>query len=127
MSPLRHVTSSHHLKFPFQNQLQSSMGGWGVCGNWMLSPNSLKSKVPIFWGEGVGGSWKLDAESKFAKIQSSHFRGGGSWKLDAESKFAKIQSSHFRGGGEVRGNWMPSPNLLKSKVPIWGGGGVMEI
>ena len=61
----------------------------------MLSPILLKSKVPIF--RGGEGSWKFDAESKFAKIQSSHFQGG-LWKFDGESKFAKIQSSHFQGG-----------------------------
>ena len=40
---------------------------------------------------GEGGSWKSDAEFKFAKIQNSHVEGGwegGLWKFDAQSKFA---------------------------------------
>ena len=58
----------------------------------MLSPNLLKSKVPIFGGSGGGGGGgagvggnqfpTFDAEFKFAKIQSSHFLGwggGGPW------------------------------------------------
>ena len=47
---------------------------------------------------------------------------------DAESKFAKIQNSHFRGGvgGTNFQLLMLSSNLLKSKIPMsgWGGGGV---
>ena len=65
----------------------------------MLSPNLLKSKVPIFGGGGEG-SWKFDAESRFAKIHKFPLGGGG-----------------------ICGNLMLSPNLLKSKVPIFGGGG----
>ena len=41
------------------------------------------------------------SESKFAKIQISHFRGGGGNLFPtfvAESKLAKIQISHFGGG-----------------------------
>ena len=47
----------------------------------LLSPNLLNSKVPIFGG-GHGNQFPtFDAESKFAEIQSSYFRGGGdSWK-----------------------------------------------
>ena len=44
----------------------------------------------------------------------------------SESKFAKIQISHFQGGGFMETSFqllMLSPNLLKSKVSIWGGGG----
>ena len=75
------------------------------------------------------GSWKFDAEFKFAKIQNSYAEGGwvggggacgnlmlssnllkskipmlrGSWKFDAEFKFAKIQNSHVEGEGG--GSW----------------------
>ena len=68
----------------------------------MLSSNLLKSKIPMLRVGGLGeGSWKFDAEFKFAKIQNSHVEGGGgggSWKFDAEFKFAKIQNSHVEGG-----------------------------
>ena len=86
-----------------------SWGGGGV-GNQllMLSPNLLKSRIPMsrlgrgggVGGRGEGGVWwpTFDAESKFAKIPNSHVqggrggcRGGGWWPtFDAESKFAKI-------------------------------------
>ena len=61
----------------------------------MLSSNLLKSKIPILRG------------------------GGGSWKFDAEFKFAKIQNSH---GGGARGILMLSSNLLKSKISMLGWG-----
>ena len=57
--------------------------------------------------------------------------GGGSWKVDAEFKFAKIQKSHveggWMGGWGAHGKLMLSSNLLKSKIHIlgvggWGGG-----
>ena len=48
--------------------------------------------------------------------------GGGVVEFDAESKFAKIQNSYVR-WGVVLWNLMPSPNLLKSKIPMSGGGG----
>ena len=69
----------------------------------LLSPNLLKSKVPIFGGGGGGA------------------RGNQFPTFVAESKFAKIQ----RGGGDGTNFQllMLSPNLLKSKVPIFGGGG----
>ena len=78
-------------------------GGGGVGGTnfqlLILSLDFLKSKIPMSrWG---GGGWwnqlsTFDAESKFAKIQNSHVRGGGGgggwWNqlstFDAESKFA---------------------------------------
>ena len=41
-------------------------------------------------------------------------------EFDAEFKFAKIQNSHWGGGSW---NLMLSSNLLKSKLPICGGGG----
>ena len=48
---------------------------------------------------GEGGSWKSDAEFKFAKIQNSHvevgWEGGGSWKFDAESKSALKKKFFF--------------------------------
>ena len=88
---------------------------------------------------GGGGVWwnkfpTFDTESKFDKIHNSHvwLVGGGGWNqfptYNAESKFAKIQNSHvWLGGGGVCGiNFqllMPSPNLLKSKLPMFGGGG----
>ena len=103
-----------------------------------MSPNLLKSKVTIFRGGGV--SWKpisnFVAESKFAKIQSSHFQGGrgGSWGYSWKpiSNFCcwvQICSNPkftFWGGG-AHGNQFPTfvaecPNLLKSKVPIFRGG-----
>ena len=50
-------------------------------------------------------------------------------EFDAEFKFAKIRNSliifFFLGGGGLR-NLMRSSNLLKSKIPICLGGGVME-
>ena len=49
----------------------------------MLSPNLLKSKIPMLrvggWGGGgVGGNQfpTFDAEFKFAEIQNSHVEGG---------------------------------------------------
>ena len=71
----------------------------------MLSPNLLKSTVPIFREGGAHGNQfpTFDAESKFTKIQSSHLGGGPRGNqfptFVAESTFAKIQSSHFLGGG----------------------------
>ena len=48
----------------------------------------------------------------------------------AESKIAKIQSSlFFGGGGLMKTNFqllLLRPNLLKSKIPIFVGGGLME-
>ena len=109
----------------------------------MLSPNLLKSKVHIFGSGGKGGLWKpisnIDAESKFAKIQSSHFWGGGGlvetsfqllllkskvpisrvvgWWNQFPTFVVEVQSSHFRGGGEVGGTnfqlLMLSRNSLK--------------
>ena len=56
-------------------------------------------------------------------------RGGGVFffaEFDAEFKFAKIQNSHVEGEGGSR-NLMLSSNLLKSKIPmLGGGGGLME-
>ena len=59
--------------------------------------------------------------------------GGGRWvgergdwwpTFDAEFKNAKILNSHLLGGGAVGGQLlMPSPELLKTKIPIYGGGG----
>ena len=49
----------------------------------LLSQNLLKSKVPLFRGGRAHGNQfpTFVAESKFAKIQRSHFwGGGGSWK-----------------------------------------------
>ena len=86
-------------------------GGGGMETNFQLL---LKSKIPILRVGGGGGSWKFDAEFKFAKIQNSHLEGG------------------LVGGGGTHGILMLSPNLLKSKIPIlrvgwWGrGGGLME-
>ena len=59
------------------------------------------------------------------------FVEGGFAEFDVESRFAKIQNSHLRGGGGggVLWNLMLSSDLLKSKIPIcgrgekgWGGG-----
>ena len=47
--------------------------------------------------------------------------------FDAESKSAKTLNSLYKGGGGgLVTNFqllMPSPNLLKSQIPIWWGGG----
>ena len=56
------------------------------------------------------------------------FSGNKFPTLDAEFKFAKIQNPHVRGGGGgvVETNFqllMPSSNLLKSKIPMFRGGG----
>ena len=69
----------------------------------------LKSQIPIL-GEGGGGA-----------------RGNQFPTFDAESRFAKIQNSNVRGegGGLVETNvqlLMLSSNLLKSKIPMCGGG-----
>ena len=70
----------------------------------ILSPELLKSKIPIF-ALGGGGGWQstFDAESSIDKIQITIF--AGQW-----------------GGGQLL---MQSPEMLKSKIPIfasWGGG-----
>ena len=81
----------------------------------MLSPNLLKSKIPIsVGGGGGGGSWwnqspTFDAESKFAILLNSHvwwWNGMGGWGI----------------GGTNFQILMLSPNLLKSKIPMSGGG-----
>ena len=96
-------------------------GGGGCSQNLMLSSNLLKSKIPI-----CGGGWgvfaEFDGELKFAKIQNSHLWGGFA-EFDAEFKFAKIQNSHLWGWGGGSWNLMLSSNLLKTKIPICGGGG----
>ena len=87
----------------------------------MLSSNLLRSKIPMLrvgWG---GGLAEFDAEFKFAKIQNSYV-GRELTEFDAEFKFAKIQNSYVEGGGGSR-NLMLSSNLLRSKIPMLGGGG----
>ena len=98
----------------------------------------------------VGGGWEVggnqsptfDAEFKFAKIQNPMLRvgewvGEGGWvgrwnqfpSFNADSKFAKIQNSHVQEGGVGGTNFqllMLSPNLLKSKIPMSGGGRGVE-
>ena len=105
----------------------------------MVSPNLLKSQIPMSGGDWGGGWWKpisktFDGESKFSKITNSHVQLGGGGvggnqfpTFDAESKFAKITNSHVQlgGGGLVETNFqllMLSPNLLKSQIPMsdWG-------
>ena len=92
-----------------------SGGGWGERGGTnfqllVLSPNLLKSKIPMSGGGGGGG------------------RGGNPFStFDAEFKFAKIQNSHvqWRGGGFGGTHFqllMLSPNLLKSKISMSMGG-----
>ena len=97
----------------------SEWGGGG--GDWwktnfqllMLSPNLLKSQIPMsdWGGAGIGGNQipTFDAESKFAKIPNSHVPLGGAGVL-VETNFQLL---------------MLSPNLLKSQIPMsdWGGGG----
>ena len=85
----------------------------------MLSPNLPKSKIPVQWGLCV---------CVYVCVC------GGVMEFAAKSKFAKIQKFLCLGGGGGSWNLMPSPNLLKSKIPVqWGlcvcvcgGGGVME-
>ena len=71
----------------------------------MLSPNMLKSQIPMSRVElGVCGGNQFpnfDAESKFAKIPNYHVQGvgGGGWckpfsNFDPESIFAKIPNCH---------------------------------
>ena len=111
------LTSDAEFKFA---EIQNSQveGRWvgGVGGTnfelSMLSPNLLKSKIPM--SRVRGGSWwnqfpTFDVESKFAKIQNSQVEGGWVWvgggwwnqfpTFDAESTFAKIQNPHVQGGG----------------------------
>ena len=57
----------------------------------------IQTKIPLLGGG--GGLVEFDAELKFAKIQNSHVEGGGLAEFDAEFKFAKIQNSHVEGGG----------------------------
>ena len=83
-------------------------GEGGILQNLMLSSNLLKSKIPICGGGVEGG-------------------GGGLVEFDVEFKFTKIQNSHLCVWGVGWGgsqNLMLSSNLLKSKIPICGGGGV---
>ena len=102
----------------------------------MLSPNLLKSKVPIL--EGGGGFVETNFQllmlspnllKSKVPILEGGVRGNQFPTFDAEFKFAKIQNSHvqYRGGG-VETNCqllMLSSNLLKSKIPMsdWRGGG----
>ena len=78
----------------------------------------------------------FDAESKFAKIQISHFQGVGeglvetNFLVNAESKFAEIQSSNFQGEGEgVGGNQFPTfdaeSKFAKIQSSHFGGGGLV--
>ena len=98
----------------------------------------LRFKILIFaGGVGWGGGWQstFDAESSIDKIQNSNFysEGGGGWWLtfDAGSRNAKIQNSEFckwgGGGGEFDGQLlMLSPEVLKSKIPIFAGEGCLR-
>ena len=98
----------------------SSVGGGGVGvgvgrNNFQLlrlSSNLLKSKIPMSSGGGGGGLRWWNQLSTF----------------DTEFKFAKIQNSYVRwgGGGVGKNNFqllMLSSNLLKSKIPMFCGGG----
>ena len=97
----------------------------------LQSPNLLKSKVPISRGGGGGTNFQLLMLSpNLLKSKIPIFGEGGHGHqfptFVAESKFAKIQLSHFRGGAVMETNFqllLQSPNLLKSKVPIFGGEG----
>ena len=98
--------STFHAKFKFAKIQNSHFGGVGETNFQllMLSSNLLKSKIPILGGR--GGWWN----------QLSTF--------DAEFKFAKIQNSYFGGVGCTNFQLLIlSSNLLKSKIPISGGGG----
>ena len=48
-------------------------------------------------------------------------------EFDVEFRFAKIQNSHLWGGVFFSQNLMLSSDLLKSKIPICGGGGFCRI
>ena len=82
----------------------------------MLSPNLLKSKIPMSggWGEGFV---EFDAKSKFAKIQNSYVQ----WGRGGSSSYSTHTFHNFVWGGLW--NLMLSPNLLKSKIPMSSGGG----
>ena len=80
------------------------IGVGGLAVNFlMLSPEMLKSQIPISW---VGGWWGGGLQSTF----------------DTESRNAKVQNSHFWGGwvGGCGGNGgqllMLSPEMLKSQI-----------
>ena len=91
----------------------------------LLSPNLLKSKVPILWGLGGGEGRERQGlvETNFQLLLMSPnllkskvliFGGGGGAAcgnqfptFDAESIFAKIQSSHVWWGGP-HGNQFPT-------------------
>ena len=80
----------------------------GVAGQlFMLSLEMLKSKIPKIQFLQERGSWQptFDAESRNAKIQISIFTGG-------------------RGRGQGAGDQLLilSPEMLKSKIPIFVGG-----
>ena len=78
-----------------------------------------KNDAPLVGAQ--SGSTQSNPELKFP------FLGGVARRptFDAESKNPKIQNSHFRGvGGLLAGQLlMLSPKILKSKIPISGGGG----
>ena len=112
---------------------------WGVGSQLLMqSPVLIRSKLPFL--QVRGGWWPtFDAESRNTKIQNSNFHRGGwggggrDWwtTFDAEPRNANIQNSNFHRweGGEVGGQLlMLSPEMLKSKIPIfawgWGLGGV---
>ena len=117
-------------KFPF-----GCVGEGRGSRNLMLSSNLLKSKIPICGGGGGGfGGTNFQLlmlspnllKSKIPICVCVCVCGGGFKEFDAEFKFAKIQNSHLGVWGRGRGsrNLMLSSNLLKSKIPICGGGGV---
>ena len=91
------METNFHLLMLSPNLLKSKVPIWGGGRGGtnfqllMLSPNLLKSKVPIF--EGERGWWNqlstFDAEFKFAKIQNSYVRwkGGGGMLVEPTFNF----------------------------------------
>ena len=92
----------------------------------MLSPNLLKSQIPMSGREGVGGGGLVKTNFQLLMLSPNllksqiamsgrYGRGGGFGgnqfpTFDAESKFAKIPNSHVQWGGGG-GWWKPISNF----------------
>ena len=144
---------SKNAKIPHSHLFQVWEGGGLAANFLMLSPEMLKSQIHIFADGRGGQQPTFDAESKNAKIPHSHFyrgrvgcqvlilsskmlksqihiftggRGCQQPTFDAESRYAKMPNSHFCrfGKGRVGSQLlMLSPEMLKSQIYIFAGGG----